>query len=53
MPKRFTHTYVKFMVKQKIMQILILSFDLVKQILALLTGAKIQSDILGYQNSDI
>lgn len=41
------------MVKQKVIQTLILSFEVAKQILALLTGAKIQSDILGYENSDI
>ena len=41
------------MVKQKVIQTLILSFEVVKQILALLTKEKIQSDILGYENSDI
>ena len=48
-----------FTVKQKIMKIsshnctLILSFDVVNQILAQFTGAKIHSDILVYENSDI
>ena len=32
---------------------LVLSFDIVNQILAHLTGAKIHSDILMYENSDI
>ena len=56
--KNFTHKYTNFTVKQTVKNLihncsLVLSFDVVNQILAHLTGAKIHSDKLMYENSDI
>ena len=56
--KTFTPKYKNFTVKQKIKNLshdcsLILSFDVVNQILAHLTDAKIHSDILVHENCDI